>query len=124
MAGTQLIGEARANTLFDLAVLEGKPATLFDVFKVVTVNMPVGPGNVMRITKLARMDFCEGALPELKVNVSSYYRLSEEIVEKYVMPEIKDITTRAERPVAMPGERPDIVQARAMPMFDPRGPQR
>lgn len=129
VAGTQVIGKVDNNTEFDKAVLEGQPVVLRDVFKVVTVNMPVGPGNVIRITKLARMDFSEGPLPELTVNVSSYYRLTEEVVEKYVVPEIEDMKERAERPVDVDGlgEESPIVQARAVPVgapfagFGPRG---
>lgn len=120
-AGDHLIGAVANVQAFEEDVASDRPANLFDVFKVVTVTIPVSPQNAVRVTKLARMDFSDGPLPVLKVRVSSYYFLSPEVVEKYVKPEIDDITERANRPPM--AEPSSIVQARAVPRFVP-GPSR
>lgn len=110
MAGSSVIGKVFDNTQFDLSVSMGKPVTIYEVFKIVTFTMPTGPGQVRRVIKLTEMDFVRGCLPELTVNVSSYYRLAEDSVK----PEMEDLMKRASQPPTQ-GDTSPIVPAKVIP---------
>ena len=119
IAGTLYLGKVFNNTVFDLAVENDELVTIYEVYKIVVVNAPTGPGNIARITRLIKPEFCEVSLSQLKLRVSSFYRLSDNVVDNWIEPELRDIEER---------HRKQTQPALVLPVtgvppsgFDPRG---
>lgn len=96
-AGNFYIGEVHEGipcfdgSSFAAAVADNRSVKLFKVFKVISLNIPISPGNVARITKLCKLDFCEGPLEVLELRVASFYYIGDDVFEKYIKPEIDDL---------------------------------
>lgn len=91
---------------------------LENVFKVINLMMP-REGSVTMVTKLVPLPFSGGPTPKVQANISYWWPVSDEMLEKYISGEIEEASSPERCEIAPPPPPRDSGRLIVVPQVRP-----